>query len=183
MTQFVRKRRPCLVCSLNIEEIFHLTYDRVNGGEPLVVKLSIFHSPARPDRRGEGVFALAWLVSWHLVRLLQLFPSNTLFFYFTLTQTVRIRYWWSRGHLVSCWPTNTFLGYLVDKDKCVVFAVSHMQGAESAKHGTITNRFRDLHHRQIYITKVGPIIFSSGRHFLGWQIVVLAKTNYRSFPC
>ena len=33
-------------------------------------------------------------------------------------------------------------------------------------------RFQDLHHRQIYITTVGPIIFSSGRQFLGWQIVI-----------
>ena len=126
----------CLVCSLNIEEIFHLTYDRVNGGEPLVVKLSIFHSPARPDRRGEGVFALAWLVSWHLVRLLQLFPppSHHTSTSVRLGHSGRIGYWWSHGHLVSCCSTNTFLVYLVDKDKCVVLAFSHLQ---SAKHGTI----------------------------------------------
>ena len=61
------------------------------------------------------------------------------------------RYWWSHGHRVSYWARNTFLVYLADKDKCVVFTCSHL---ESAKHETITNRFRDLHQRQIYITTV-----------------------------
>ena len=43
--------------SLNIEEIFHLTSDRVNGGEPLTIKLSIFHSlPA-------GCWVLGGLIS------------------------------------------------------------------------------------------------------------------------
>ena len=166
-----------MVCSLNIEEIFHLTYDRVNGGEPLVVKLSIFHSPAPPDRRG------VWGVGPGLIRILTFGQTSATVstphshhtsLLLHQTQT------FSKNSLLMITGSPCFLlAYklqihflyinLDDKDKCVVFAFSHLG---SAKHGTITNRFRELHHRQIYITKVGPIIFSSGRQFLGWQIVI-----------
>ena len=86
---------------------------------------------------------------------------------------------WSPCFLLE--STNTFLVYLVDKDKCVVFAFCHLQ---SAKHGTITNRFQDLHHRQIYITTVGQLFSHQAASFWAGRSV-LAKTNetFPSFPC